>query len=350
MTRQRKRVYIAYTGGTIGMTRSEIGYVPTPGYLASQMESVLELKSEGMPEFVIHEYNPLLDSSNMSPENWVAIAKDIADNYNEYDGFIVLHGTDTMAYTASVLSFMLEGLEKPVVITGSQIPLCEIRNDARDNLITALIVAGNYKIPEVCLCFGDKLLRGCRSIKFSADQLDAFTSPNFPPLGIAGVEIKINWDLVLPPETNKTHTIEVKEIGKYSLATLRLFPGISAEVVENILRPPLIGLVLETYGVGNGPDNNKDLMKALQKATDRGVVIVACTQCIEGAVHLGEYAAGSALAKAGVISGHDMTQEAALTKLFYLFSMGLSVEEVKLQMQSNLRGELTLPPLKQRES
>jgi len=160
----KKRVYIAYTGGTIGMTRGTDGYIPTPGYLKKQMENILELKHEIMPEYDICEYNPLLDSSNMTPHNWVAIAMDIVQNYDKYDGFVILHGTDTMAYTASALSFMLEGLDKPVIITGSQIPICEIRNDARDNLITAIMIAGNYQIPEVCLYFGDKLLRGNRSM------------------------------------------------------------------------------------------------------------------------------------------------------------------------------------------
>jgi len=334
----KKRVYIAYTGGTIGMTNTPEGYAPAPGYLEKQMEAILELKSDIMPDYEIHEYNPLLDSSNMTPDKWVAIAADIRENYDKYDGFVVLHGTDTMAYTASALSFMLEGLEKPVIITGSQIPLCEIRNDARKNLITAIMIAGNYKIPEVCLYFGDKLLRGCRSVKVNADQLDAFASPNFPPLGTAGVDIRVNWDLALP---RKNNSIQVNEFGEHSIATLRLFPGITAKVVENILQPPLKGLVLETYGVGNGPDQNKKLIKVLKNATERGIVIIACTQCLQGTVNLGEYAAGSVLAKAGVISGYDMTTEAALAKMFYLFSQGLSVADVKKKMQINICGELT---------
>ncbi len=336
----KKRVYIAYTGGTIGMTPTPDGYIPAPGYLKKQMETMYELRSEIMPEYDIHEYDPLLDSSNMTPDKWITIAKDIVNNYDKYDGFVVLHGTDTMAYTASALSFMLEGLDKPVVLTGSQIPLWEVRNDARENLITAIMIAGNYNIPEVCLYFGDKLLRGCRSVKVDADQLNAFASPNFPPLGTVGVDIRVNWELILP---QKSKTIKVNKFGDHSIATLRLFPGISAEVVDNILQPPLKGLVLGTYGVGNGPDQDKKLMDVLKKATDSGIVIVACTQCLQGGVKLGGYAAGSALAKAGVISGYDMTTEAALAKLYYLFSQGLSQDDVKKMMQTNICGELILP-------
>lgn len=334
----RKKVYIAYTGGTIGMTPSEEGYAPAPGYLKKQMETMLELKNGLMPEFTIKEYNPLLDSANMTPEEWVAIAQDIADHYHEYDGFVVLHGTDTMAYTASALSFMLEGLNKPVIFTGSQIPICEVRNDARDNLITAILIAGNYNIPEVCLYFGDRLFRGNRTVKINADQLDAFDSPNFPPLGTVGVDIKINCNLL---HTTKKTDISIHQFTDHSIGTLRIFPGISAQVVENFLQPPLEGIVLETYGVGNIPDSNKELIAVLEKACRQGLVIVACTQSLRGTVDLGAYKAGSALEKAGVISGFDMTTEGALTKMYYLFSRGYSVEEIKKMMQINICGELT---------
>jgi len=334
----KKRVYIAYTGGTIGMTPSEEGYIPTPGYLKMQMENMLELKSGIMPEYTINEYNPLLDSANMTPDKWVAIAQDIADNYHQYDGFVVLHGTDTMAYTASALSFMLEGLNKPVIITGSQIPMCEIRNDARGNLITAILLAGNYHIPEVCLFFGDKLFRGNRTVKVSADQLDAFDSPNFPPLGTVGVDIKINYNLL---HTAEKQEIAIHKFTDHSIGILRVFPGISAQVVENILQPPLEGLILETYGVGNIPDNNKDLLAVLKRACEQGLVIAACTQSLRGTVDLGAYKAGSVLEKAGVISCFDMTTEAALTKMYYLFSRGFDLEQIRKMMQQNIRGELT---------
>jgi L-asparaginase len=247
-----------------------------------------------------------------------------------------------MAYTASALPFMLQGLQKPVIITGSQIPLCEVRNDARENLITGMMIAGGYPIPEVCLYFGTKLLRGCRSVKIDADDFEAFASPNFPPLGTVGINIEINWDLVLRPAETET-LLEVKALRQARVGTLRLFPGISAEIVRNVLQPPLQGLVMEAYGVGNGPSQDKQFLAALEEATSRDVIIVDCTQCLAGTVDLGDYVTGSALASAGVISGFDMTAEAALAKMFYLFSQDLSIDTIKQQLQTNLRGELTRP-------
>src|SRR5687767_7898397 len=326
----RKRVYIVYTGGTIGMERTRSGYRPRSGSLQAQMADMPELKHASMPSYTIHEYDPLLDSSNMTPREWIEIARDIEANYDRYDGFVVLHGTDTMAYTASALPFLISGLRKPVIITGSQIPLCEIRNDGRENLITSLMLAASYDIPEVCLYFGGKLLRGCRSTKVSADGFAAFDSPNFPPLGTVGIEIEVNRDLIR--RDRKRRSLEVHELTAPVVSALRLFPGISSDLVRNVLRPPLQGLVLEAYGVGNGPDQNREFVAALEEATTRGVVIVDCTQCLEGTVNLHEYATGSALARAGVISGFDMTAEAALAKLFYLFSQGHSPARVKKEM------------------
>jgi len=340
----RKRVYIVYTGGTIGMIPTSDGYVPAPGYLARQIAAMPELQSDLMPEVEIHEGDPLLDSANMTPGDWHTIADDIAAHDEQYDGFIVLHGTDTMAYTASALPFMLHGLRKPVIVTGSQIPLCQIRNDARANLITAMLLAANYPIPEVCLYFGQQLLRGCRAVKVSANGFEAFASPNLPPLGEVGVDIHINWDLVLPPSAETG--IHVQELKPVNVGALRLWPGISTQIVRNLLQPPLKGLVLEAYGVGNGPTNNPDFLAALQEATDRGVVIVDCTQCLKGSVNLEGYATGSALARVGVISGFDMTAEAALAKLVYLFSQSWTVAEIRELIQTNLRGELTMPQAK----
>ena len=335
----RKRVYIAYTGGTIGMKHTRSGYRPEAGYLQRLMSDMPELRNPSMPSFAIREYSPLLDSSNMTPREWVKIARDIAQNYRRYDGFVVLHGTDTMAYTASALPFMLGGLCKPVVITGSQIPLCEVRNDARENLITSLLIAAGYDIPEVCLYFGGALIRGCRAVKVSADGFAAFASPNLPPLGVVGSDIEINWPLVRKAKGR----FKLQEFAApVVVSALRLFPGIAPEFVRNVLRPPLQGLVLETYGVGNAPDRDEAFIAAIAEATARGVVIVDCTQCLEGTVDLGEYATGSALARAGVISGYDMTAEAALTKLYYLFGRGDSPSKVRREMLRDLRGEMTI--------
>jgi len=334
-----ERIHILNTGGTIGMNRTDHGYAPEPGFLGRQMAEMPELRHPSMPKFEITELDELLDSANMMPSDWSRIASNVAERYDDYDGFVVIHGTDTMAYTASALAFLLEGLAKPVILTGSQIPLCEVRSDARTNLITSLLIASRFRIPEVCLFFGDRLFRGCRSVKISSDGFDAFDSPNYPPLGTVGVDIDVNWNRV---RMGQKSALTLHEIGSHYVGALRLFPGISAELVRNALRAPLQGLVLESYGVGNAPERNTEFIHALEEATARGIVIVNCTQCLSGTVDLGGYATGSALARAGVISGYDMTAEAALTKLTFLFSLGLDPEEVKARMQENLRGELTL--------
>jgi L-asparaginase len=258
-----------------------------------------------------------------------------------------------MAYTASALPFFLQGLGKPVIVTGSQIPLCEIRNDARANLITSMLIAAEYPVPEVCLYFGGKLLRGCRSVKVDADNLNAFDSPKYPPLGVAGVEIHLDPGCTHEVSASRLATAEGCGAAQQTVTlaaprveatvgAFRLFPGVSPDLLRNVLQPPLQGLVLEAYGVGNGPDRDAALLAALAEATARGVVVVAISQCLRGAVHLGEYAAGSALAKAGVISGGDMTAEAALCKLFYLFSQGFPPGTVAAQMGEDLCGELSL--------
>jgi L-asparaginase len=335
-----KRVYVIYTGGTIGMQRTLDGYAPSPGSLQEQMKGMPELRDPAMPEVVIHEYEPLLDSSNMTPAEWMKIARDIAGNYDDYDGFVVLHGTDTMAYTASALPFILEDLGKPVVVTGSQIPLVELRSDGRDNLVTSLLVAATLDIPEVCLYFGRQLLRGNRAVKVSTHGLTPFLSPNYPALGNFGVDIEIRWDLVRKREG--AGTFRVHELLSPVLSVVRLIPGISASFLRNVLAPPVQAVVLQAYGVGNGPDRDTEFLATLSEATARGVVIVDCSQCLTGRVDLDEYTAGSALAKAGVLSGYDLTVEAAVAKLTYLFSRGYAAERVKQEMQRDLRGEMTV--------
>lgn len=339
----RRKVYVAYTGGTIGMQLSEHGYAPSPGFLAAELERSPELAHPSMPEYELHAYDPLLDSANMTPAHWLAIAQDIERRYDDFDGFVVLHGTDTLAYTASALAFMLQGLAKPVVLTGSQIPLAELRNDARTNLVTALQVAGGFDIPEVCLVFGNRLMRGCRTTKVDAGGLEAFASPNFPELGHIGTRIQVHWDRIRKAH-DSVDGLEIRSLAGPTVGALRLFPGLSARFLENALQPPLQGLVLECYGIGNGHEHDRAFLEALKRATDRGVVVVGTTQCLRGAVDLSEYATGQALARVGVTSGLDLTAEAALAKLHYLFSTGLTPERVREEMQRNLRGELTLTP------
>lgn len=338
----RKRVYIAYTGGTIGMARRDDGsYAPAPGYLAELMAALPELRDPRAPEYTVKEYAALRDSATMTPADWTAIAEDIAASYDAYDGFVVLHGTDTMAYTASALAFMLRGLRKPVVLTGAQIPLCEVRSDGRENLITALLIAAHEAIPEVCLSFGSRLLRGCRAVKVNASGLEAFDSPNFPHLAQIGVGIEVDRHLLLPPPAADA-PLSVQPIGAVRIGALRLFPGISPAMVAAVLEP-LQGLVLETYGSGNGPANDPAFLAALAEASARGVVIVSCTQCLRGRVDLEAYATGAGLARAGVISGYDLTAEAALAKLYYLFSVGHAPARVRELMGRSLRGELSPP-------
>ncbi len=339
----KKRVYIAYTGGTIGMQRTAEGYAPAPGYLAEQLAALPELTHPEMPDYTIHEYTPLLDSSNMTPEDWATLAGDIAAHYDAYDGFVVLHGTDTMAYSASALAFLLRGLRKPVIFTGSQIPLCEIRSDGRAHLITAMLLAAHAPLAEVALYFGNHLLRGCRATKVDAVGFEAFASPNFPPLGDVGITVQLRRDLFLPPPP-PDQPLDVAPLKPVRVAALRLFPGIPAEIVANVLQPPLRGLVLEAYGVGNAPTKDTTLMGVLEEASARGVIIAVCSQCLRGSVDLGGYATGSALARLGAISGYDMTPEAALTKLIYLLSQDLPPAEIKRLFQTNLRGEITVNP------
>uniref|UniRef100_A0A8C6WJU0 asparaginase n=1 Tax=Neogobius melanostomus TaxID=47308 RepID=A0A8C6WJU0_9GOBI len=267
--------------------------------------------------YTIMEYNPLLDSSNMTTDDWGRFGKDIEKNYESYDGFVILHGTDTMAYTASALSFMCEHLGKPIILTGSQVPIYEIRNDGRDNLLGALLIAGQFVIPEVGLYFHHTLYRGNRVTKVDTASFNAFSSPNLAPLATAEVDILINWDTVW--RANTTAKFRVSTELNRNVGLLRLFPGITAATVRAFLQAPMQGVVLETYGSGNAPDNRKDLLEELKKATDSGVIIINCTQCLRGTVST-SYATGKVLIDAGLIAGGDMTPEAALSKLSYVLA------------------------------
>lgn len=324
----------------MGMKKDEVNgaLVPQPDFLAQQLASFPEMNSDEMPQYEIVEFDPLLDSSDMSHEEWHHIAKLIEKHYYDFDGFVIIHGTDTMAYTASALSFMLENLGKTVVVTGSQVSIAEIINDGRKNLITSIIVAGKIDIPEVCIFFNNSLIRGCRSKKVDSWGLDAFESPNCPVLGTLGVEFNISQDRLLSQP--KARFRVATTMSKY-IAVLHLVPGFSDEVVENLLRPPLEGLIIQSYGTGNAPAKKKHFLSHISAAVKRGVIVVVTTQCMRGSVNLAQYATGQSLLDAGAISGQDMTVECAAIKLGYLMGQGFPKEQIKALMGENMRGELT---------
>lgn len=381
------RVLVLYTGGTIGMKKMDAGYQPKTGFLQSQIKRLpmlyddeyMDNSSKGSPAldksnktadktecstveelampisshgvrvlYYIKEYCPIKDSSNMTISDWIEIALDIESHYNNYDGFVVIHGTDTMAYSVSALSFMLENLGKSVVFTGSQVPIYEQRNDGRDNLLGALVIAGHYVIPEVTLYFAGCLYRGNRSTKVSAGSFDAFDSPNLPPLVTMKVNIEVQWDAIFRSNNGLKFTVHTNM--NPNIGLLRLFPGITAETVAAFLKPPMLGVVLQTYGTGNAPNNRDDLITEIKKATHHGVLIINCTQCLHGPV-VDQYATGKVLLDAGVIPGSDMTPEAALTKLSYVLGKSkLSWNEKQEMIRNNLRGELTVAYTKEQFS
>ena len=333
------KICIIYTGGTIGMVPTDNGYAPMPGYFGRQLQSIRDLGSPHMPAWDFIEFDPLLDSSNMTYRQWNSIAEAIGQRYDQYDGFVILHGTDTMAYSAAALSFMLQDLGKPVVFTGSQIPLCELRSDAMDNLVTSMIIAGQGRAREVSLYFGGQLLRGNRAVKVSADGLIAFASPNFPPLAKAGIDIEYSKET----DTGSAaadRAFRVFRVKDSHIGVIKIFPGINFELFRPVFTNDLDALVLETFGTGNIPDYDSALIPLLEEAIRRGTIVCVCTQCSQGTVRLGAYETSSTLAKAGAVSGYNMTTEAAVGKLYYLLSLNLSPAQIRHAMEEDLRGEL----------
>ena len=336
----KKRVCILYTGGTIGMVATDHGYAPLQGHLQRVLNAMPELRAPDMPAWDIVEFDPLLDSSDITAVEWNQMGASIRDHYGSYDGFVVLHGTDTMAYTASALAFMLEGLGKPVVLTGSQIPIGQLRSDARDNLINAILIAADGVCPEVSLYFGGRLLRGCRATKISSDELWAFDSPNCPPLATAGISLRYNAGLIRPAGRElRFHPCRTD----VPIAVLKIFPGIQFQLFEGIVTESLRGMVLESFGAGNIPQYDHSLLPVVRKAAAHGAVIAVCTQCLRGSVQLGAYETSAPLQAAGAVSGYDMTVEAAVAKLYHLFSLGLESAAIRMAMETDLRGELTRP-------
>ncbi len=332
-----KKVCMIYTGGTIGMKKTPEGYSPQKGFLAQALNEIQELHYEEVPKFDLMEYEPLLDSSNINVTQWIQIAEDIATRYNDYIGFVILHGTDTMAYTASALSFMLQGLNKPIVLTGSQIPLSEIRTDGRDNIITSLMIAGQGKVPEVCVFFGNKLFRGNRVIKVSSDEKGAFESPNYPELAESGVHIRYFDRNIEPAGTSLIYS----PVSNKKIAVLKVIPGISYDIFKGLLSDKLDALVIEGFGTGNIPNLQEELKELLSQVQQQNTALVICTQCIRGTTSLGEYETSSQLKNANAICAYDMTIEAIVTKLYYLLSKGYRGNELKEKMETSIAGELT---------
>lgn len=336
-------ILVIYTGGTIGMMKDPETDALVPFDFDTLYKHIPILESMHC-RISNYSFDPLIDSSDMKPAFWIRLAEIIEKNYENYDGFVVLHGTDTMAYTASVLSFMLENLNKPVVLTGSQLPMGVIRTDGRDNFINAIEIAaasenGIPVVPEVSICFENRVMRGNRTSKFNAENFNAFLSGNYPILAQVGVHIKYFYQYIKPAGTGK---LKVYKSLDPSVAILKLFPGITRNVVNSILAiEGLKAVILETYGAGNAP-TDKWFIETLQTSIAKGITIFNVTQCKGGSVEMGKYETSRQLEDIGVVGGYDITTESAIAKLMFLLGQGYKGEKLKEKLQTPIAGELTV--------
>jgi len=339
----KPKILLLYTGGTIGMVKNfETGALKVFNF-KKLLQNIPELKQLDC-DIETFSFKKPIDSSDMNPAEWEMMATAIDDKYADFDGFVILHGSDTMAYSASALSFMLENLDKPVVFTGSQLPIGDLRTDAKENLITAIQIAslteaGQPVVREVCLYFEYKLYRGNRTTKISAEHFNAFTSPNYPALAESGVHLKVNKEQFLPRSEGRP--LKVGRDFNCNVAIVKLFPGLNAQVLSAIVDiPELKGIVLETYGSGNAPSANW-FIDILQKGIARGLHIVNVTQCWGGRVNMGQYETSTKLKEIGVLSGADITTEAAVTKMMYLLGQNVAHNDFKQLFETSMRGELS---------
>ncbi len=341
----KSAILLIYTGGTIGMKEDPAIQALRPFNFSQILAEVPEL---GKFAYRIDSYtfDPLIDSSDVEPSMWLSLAELIEERYDEYDGFVVLHGTDTMGYSASALSFMIEGLTKPVIFTGSQLPIGTPRTDGKENLISAVEIAaakdseGHAVVPEVCICFDNILMRGNRATKINSDHFRAFRSPNYPPLAEAGINIRYNSGIIRKPASWDIRPIFHKNLDT-RVSILKMHPGITPQIVETILcGHDTRAIIIETYGAGNAP-SKEWFLSIVKKASEMGKILLNVTQCMAGSVNMDIYATGKCLKEAGVTNGYDSTTESALGKLFHLMGRHSGNEAVKIGLETDLRGEIS---------
>ena len=347
MKKDRISILIIYTGGTIGMIQDPLTGSYSPFNFQNIIDEVPEIKRFGY-NFSTVEFETPVDSSDITPASWIKLAEIIKENYNKFDGFVILHGTDTMAFTASALSFMLENLSKPVILTGSQLPINMLRTDGKENLISSIEIAaskvnGKAAVPEVCIYFEFKLYRGNRTKKRSAENFNAFESPNYPPLAEAGIHISYNYS-ALKKKPGMGSSLKLNLNIDSNIAILKIFPGIHTEIVRAVMNiPGLRAVILETYGSGNAPADER-FLDIIARGIEKGLVVVNVTQCSSGRVEMERYNSGNNLKKIGIISGLDITTEAAVTKLMVLLGMYKDNERVKRNFQKDSAGEISIQP------